>query len=357
MGTKGGEEQTKEGDGDEEESKNETEPAEDEEADEDAEEERKKRKTAAALRLKPKKTAKIVKSKALKKQPIRAASSKLVKAKPKSAAVKKPAKSKAATLKRLINPSNPTKPVTKPTLAKKPASAKLVRKTAPKVAAKKAKTTATAAKAPSRATAKSSKLVKTQKAKPRAKLVSRQASASAPRATYAKPNRAIRASSSAIPLEYRRKLIHVNSGMVQRGRHVRTRRSVVVNEQVLNATFAPMMHSIQIISPIEDFDDKELQAWERLMQLEGSVENEELTDEDRVQRTIATISKIESKNGSLGEQSYCFSKMHLVTATLLLSSMAVIISMTLYMTCSYIYFKHFSNSHMKSCQDKIAYLS
>ncbi|OTF80459.1 hypothetical protein BLA29_001047 [Euroglyphus maynei] len=169
-------------------------------------------------------------------------------------------------------------------------------------------------------------------------------------------------SPTAIPIELQR-LQHPNAGIVHEGRHVRTRRSILINDTaIMNATFAPMMHSVQIISPIEDFDEQELNAWEKLMQLEGSVEQVSPDNDDSPSFTIATTSVTghrTSLSGLNGHHSYCFSRVHLITASVLLSSVTVILSMILYMICSYLYQRQ-QTRHDKNTavtKEKISYFS
>ncbi|KAI7688792.1 hypothetical protein SSS_05239 [Sarcoptes scabiei] len=109
-----------------------------------------------------------------------------------------------------------------------------------------------------------------------------------------------------------------------------------------------MMHSIQIISPIEDFDEKELEAWEKMMKLEGSVDDcsSEKNDQISIQEVLSSSTMKSIEN------SYCFSRTHLITAFILMSSMTVILSLVLYIICSYLSNRNLFNGEI---QDKIAY--
>jgi hypothetical protein len=49
----------------------------------------------------------------------------------------------------------------------------------------------------------------------------------------------------------------------------RAKRSIVING--LNGTFPEMTHSISIISPVEDFDENELEIWQRAKETNNKV--------------------------------------------------------------------------------------
>ncbi|XP_075586372.1 uncharacterized protein LOC124490648 isoform X1 [Dermatophagoides farinae] len=362
--------------------------------DDETEEERKKRRISASLKLKAKKSSKVLKSakksgkvkklaKSVASKPsstgkkpkvtaTASTSSKLVRKPQKSlakkplAALRKQSTTTTATssAKKIVKKKSTTTTTT--TNGKKPTAAKLVKKSASK--SSRSSSSARLVRKSNKTKGKVSRPIVNKKA---GQLKARKASLPANRtakirrpsssssAKLIRPMRQIRQASSptAIPIELRRlsaTLQHPNAGIVQEGRHVRTRRSVLINDtSIMNATFAPMIHSIQIISPIEDFDEKELNAWEKLMQLEGSVEEEVVDnnnnnndDDDEIHRipsfTIATASITgQHRQTSLaelnGHHSYCFSRIHLITASLLLSSVTVILSMILYMICSYIH--------------------
>lgn len=104
-----------------------------------------------------------------------------------------------------------------------------------------------------------------------------------------------------------------------KSRHVRTRRSIEAPEQ--NATFPAMMHSFSIISPIEDFDDQELEAWEKMMKLEGNVVEEEMHKQYQHKHPTAP---------------YCFSFVGLVSSSALLSSLVLICTLALHLVATHL---------------------
>lgn len=112
-----------------------------------------------------------------------------------------------------------------------------------------------------------------------------------------------------------------------------------------NATFGDMVHSIQIISPIEDFDEKELRAWEQLMQLEGRSELDELPP--RSDSDLAP--SIGDDQVHRQRVAYCFTRVTLVSSSLLLAGVVVILSMSLTLVT-----KHLMN---RADSEKEVYLS
>lgn len=240
--------------------------------------------------------------------------------------------------------------------AKKPTAAKLVTK---KVVKKTSNSTVTSKKAKvpaSKFVTKTGKVLKPKNVKP--KVVAHKPSSDASSLIQPAKKRRMARGSSSIPVEYQR-MVASNAGIVHYGRHIRTRRSVMIEENRLNATFEPMMHSIQIISPVEDFDDKELNAWEKLMQLEGRAEMTNLFDDqprfnDNFTKSTNIIDALIFDNQSKDVGSYCFSMIHLVAASILLSAITVILSMIFYMICLYSQSK---NQAQQSINEKLSYLS
>lgn len=139
----------------------------------------------------------------------------------------------------------------------------------------------------------------------------------------ASPRRVARTPSS-IPHAFSRNVFNNNQLYLREGRHIRSRRSVMITSN--NASFPSMMHSISIISPIEDFDDKELNAWEKLMNLEGKSELVNIDDEQVEHKPIES-----SLTKPLA--SYCFSLTLLVSLSILLSAIVMILSMSFYVVC------------------------
>lgn len=78
------------------------------------------------------------------------------------------------------------------------------------------------------------------------------------------------------------------------GRGKRGKRSIIITGP--NATFSEMTHSISIISPVEDFDENELEIWQRAKE---------------------------------GDNKVCFSALSLLTSSLILTGLAVLFSMSL----------------------------
>ena len=217
--------------------------------------------------------------------------------------------------------------------------AKTSRKVASAVVRKSAKKSAKAAAAATTAAVRSAKLKKDEKVvkvvkvkKPKSKSKSKskkssdlKASSSNERSKNVKP-RIIRAPSS-IPAAFSRQLRRNNQAFDELyhydGRHIRSRRSVMINEQNENATFPAMMHSISIISPVEDLDEKEMEAWQKMIDLEGKSEVVNLLDKD--DDNVITKSSNSSTNI---DSDYCFSFNGLVFASILLAALVLIISIT-----------------------------
>lgn len=165
---------------------------------------------------------------------------------------------------------------------------------------------------PSKLKLKSSKVVKTG-AKPVSKRSRLRASTAYEQSRKKKSSRLSRAPSS-IPEAYLKQS--------KSSRHVRTRRSIETPEH--NATFPAMMHSISIISPIEDFDDKELDAWEKMMHLEAKVE------EDQIELDKPKVTPVHHHSP------YCFSFVGLVSASALLSSCVLALTLSLHIVFSHL---------------------
>lgn len=242
--------------------------------------------------------------------------------------------------------------------AKKPTAAKLVNK---KVVKKPSNSTTTItskkAKIPtSKLVTKTGKVLKPKNVKP--KVAHKPSSTDVSSSIRPAKKRRMARGSSSIPIDYQR-IVASNAGIVHYGRHIRTRRSVMIEDSRLNATFEPMMHSIQIISPVEDFDDKELNAWEKLMQLEGRAEMTDLFDDQRrignnLTKSTNIIDALIFDSQSKDVGSYCFSMIHLVAASILFSAITVILSMIFYMICLYSQSK---NQVQQSINEKLSYLS
>lgn len=84
----------------------------------------------------------------------------------------------------------------------------------------------------------------------------------------------------------------------------------------MNATFPAMMHSISILSPVEDLDEQELSAWGKMLDLEGKVEETDLL-----------VSQMTLSSG------YCFTMSSLLTSSLLFATVVMVLSMSAAMTC------------------------
>lgn len=204
------------------------------------------------------------------------------------------------------------------------------RKRSAKRPARNKSTTATSSK-PKSGKLKKSKESQSKSKKLKAKPKSSNLKAARPLASNSRTRREkvqariIRAPSS-IPAAFSRQLRQMNMAydeMFQRqGRHIRSRRSAVVSE---NATFPAMMHSISIISPIEDLDEKELTAWEKMVDLEGKAEEVSLFE---------AITKLPTVNTQGG---YCFSMASLVSASVLLAAIVMILSMSVAMACLHLH--------------------
>jgi hypothetical protein len=78
------------------------------------------------------------------------------------------------------------------------------------------------------------------------------------------------------------------------GRGKRAKRSIVISG--LNGTFPRMTHSISIISPVEDFDENELEIWQRAKEADNKV---------------------------------CFSALSLLTSSIILTGLAILFSLSL----------------------------
>jgi len=96
------------------------------------------------------------------------------------------------------------------------------------------------------------------------------------------------------------KLVRNNSGLKKRkgrvdtGRGKRGKRSILITGS--NGTFSQMTHSISIISPVEDFDENELEIWQRAKE---------------------------------GDNKVCFSALSLITSSIILTGLAILFSMSL----------------------------
>ncbi|KAH9417556.1 hypothetical protein DERP_014876 [Dermatophagoides pteronyssinus] len=382
-GSTGTDEQTKEGD--EAEITNG-----DNDEDEESEEERKKRRISTSLKLKAKKSTKVLKQAKKGKKLAKSVTSAAVVASKPVVAKKPKAKASASKLVRKSIQKKTSQP-----LRKQPAK-KILKRKSSNTTTTNGKKPARLIRKPARKSKSSSRLVRkakttSQKVGKVSRPILNKRKKSVRRPSSAKlirPMRHIQRSSSeseflypssptAIPIELQRLSAAMqqnpNAGIVNDGRHIRTRRSIQLNDtNLMNVTFAPMMHSVQIISPIEDFDEKELNAWEKMMQLEGSVESVDDysndSDDDRIPSfTIATTSVTSNKrllslNSGHHHHSYCFSRIHLITASIMLSSITVILSMILYMIGSYIYQRQqhqqqFLKQQNSVTKEKISYFS
>lgn len=218
--------------------------------------------------------------------------------------------------------------------SKKSANATTRRRSVPKKSSQKSASVRTVAKAkPKTAQLKKSKdkenKKKPKKIKSTSKGKSSDLKASASTSPVARKEKKVRAriirAPSSIPAVFSRQVRQLNQAfdeMYQRqGRHIRSRRSVTVLQE--NATFPAMMHSISIISPIEDLDDKELDAWEKMLQLEGKAEEVSL---------LEAITKLPTVTDS----GYCFTAVNLFSATLLLTAIVMILSISVAMTCMHL---------------------
>jgi hypothetical protein len=78
------------------------------------------------------------------------------------------------------------------------------------------------------------------------------------------------------------------------GRGKRAKRSIVISG--LNGTFPQMTHSISILSPVEDFDEKELEIWQRAKEADNKV---------------------------------CFSALSLLTSSIILTGLSILFSLSL----------------------------
>lgn len=88
------------------------------------------------------------------------------------------------------------------------------------------------------------------------------------------------------------------------------------------------MHSISIISPIEDFDDKELKAWEKMAEFEAKVEEESLLSNTVLPRKVLS--------------GYCFSFVGLISASALLAAIVMILSMTVHLVVNHLHARSLS---------------
>ena len=102
-----------------------------------------------------------------------------------------------------------------------------------------------------------------------------------------------------------------------------------------NATFPAMMHSISIISPVEDFDEQELTAWEKMMTIEGKSEEVVEAKMGFLEAMATSVSRmpLTGKNGGDGGGGYCFTMTSLLSSSILLAAVVMVLSMSAAMTC------------------------